>query len=209
MADPHRAGHELLYYPGEVNLLRANVVVINKVDTATEPDIETVRRNVRQRNPLAKVIEAASRVEVDSPEKIRGARVLVVEDGPTLTHGEMAFGAGVVAARQWGAAEMVDPRPYAIGSLSQVYEKYKHIGRLLPAMGYSPTQLAELEATIHRTPCDAVLVATPIDLGKVVDISQPAVRVRYEIVEQSQLTLAEVLGEFVAHEKRIPVSAGV
>ncbi|MBI3668597.1 MAG: GTPase [Acidobacteria bacterium] len=208
VADPHRAGHELLYYPGEVNLLRADVVVINKVDTAAEKDIETVRRNVRLRNPRAQVIEAASRVEVDLPERIRGARVLVVEDGPTLTHGEMAFGAGVVAARQWGAAELVDPRPYALGSLCQVYEKYAHIGALLPAMGYSPHQLAELEATIRCTPCDAVIVATPIDLGRVVAISQPSVRVRYEIAERSQLTLAQVLREFVAREKRVLVPAG-
>lgn len=196
VVDPHRAGHELLYYPGEVNLLRADVVVINKVDTATGADIEVVRRNVRKRNPRARVIEAASRVEVDQPEKLRGVRVLVIEDGPTLTHGGMASGAGVVAARQAGA-ELVDPRPYSTGSLRDAFEKYGHLGAVLPAMGYSPAQLAELEATIRRTPCDVVVVATPIDLARVMEIPTLAVRVRYEIAERSELTLADVLREFV------------
>ncbi len=204
VADPHRAGHELLYYPGEVNLLRADVVVINKVDTAAEADIETVRRNVARRNPRARVIEAASLVKVDQPEKIHGARVLVVEDGPTLTHGEMAYGAGVVAARQGGAAEVVDPRPYAVGSLRGVFDKYPHIGALLPAMGYSAQQLAELEETIRRTPCDLVVVATPIDLGRVIEIPKPSVRVRYEIAERSQLTLADVLRDFAARQTQVP-----
>ena len=203
VADPHRAGHELLYYPGEVNLLRADVVVINKVDTAAEADIETVRRNVARRNPHARVIEAASLVKVDQPEKIRGARVLVVEDGPTLTHGEMAYGAGVVAARQGGAEELVDPRPYAAGSLRGVFDKFPHIGALLPAMGYSAQQLAELEETIRRTPCDLVVVATPIDLGRLIEIPKPSVRVRYEIAERSQLTLADVLRDFAARHTRV------
>ena len=200
VVDPHRPGHELLYFPGEVNLLRADVVIINKVNTAAEADIETVRRNVRQRNPHALVIEAASRVEAAQPQKIRGARVLVVEDGPTLTHGEMSFGAGVVAAREAGAAELVDPRSFAVGSLQEVYAKYSHIGPLLPAMGYSPRQLAELETTIRRTPCDLVLVATPVDLGRVIEISKPSVRVRYEIVERSDTTINDVLREFVTHK---------
>ncbi|HXJ15660.1 MAG TPA: cyclic 2,3-diphosphoglycerate synthase [Candidatus Polarisedimenticolia bacterium] len=198
VADPLRAGHELRYYPGEVNLLRADVIVINKVDTATDANVETVRRNVRERNPRARVIEAYSRIAVDHPERLRGARVLVIEDGPTLTHGEMSFGAGVVAARNEGAAELVDPRPYAVGSLHEVFAHYPHIGSLLPAMGYSPKQLAELEITIRKTPCDVVVVGTPVDLGKVIRISQPTARITYDVVERSTLTLAQVIGEFVA-----------
>lgn len=205
VADPHRAGHELLYYPGEVNLLRADVVVINKVDTASETAIEIVRRNIRQRNPNVLVIEAASYVEVDQPEKIRGARVLVIEDGPTLTHGGMAYGAGTVAARQAGATELVDPRPYAVGSLREIFAQYGHVGSSLPAMGYSPHQLAELEATIRQTPCDLVVVATPVDLGHVIQIAKPFVRVRYELVERSNLTLGDVMRNFV--ESLAPVTA--
>jgi len=196
VVDPHRAGHELLYYPGEVNLLRADVVVINKVDTAPEAAVETVRRNVRQHNPQAEVIESASRVELDRADLIPGARVLVIEDGPTLTHGEMAYGAGIVAARQAGAAELVDPRPYAAGSLRDVFAKFAHIGPLLPAMGYSPQQLAELETTIRRTPCDVVVVATPVDLGRVLEIGKPAVRARYEVVERTDFTLSDALRAF-------------
>jgi predicted GTPase len=198
VADPLRAGHELRYYPGEVNLLRADVIVINKVDTATDANVETVRRNVRERNPRARLIEAYSRIAVDHPERLRGARVLVIEDGPTLTHGEMSFGAGVVAARNEGAAELVDPRPYAVGSLHEVFAHYPHIGSLLPAMGYSPKQLAELEVTIRKTPCDVVVVGTPVDLGKVIRISQPTARITYDVVERSTLTLAQIIGEFVA-----------
>jgi len=204
VADPHRAGHELLYYPGEINLLRADVVVINKVDSAPEAKVEIVRRNVRERNPKARVIEAASRIAVERPEAVRGAQVLVIEDGPTLTHGEMAYGAGVVAARQAGAAELVDPRPYAVGSLREVFAHFAQIGPLLPAMGYSERQLSELEETVRRTPCDLVLVATPIDLGGIIRISQPAVRVTYEIAERSALTLAQVVREFAA--ARLPAS---
>jgi predicted GTPase len=198
VADPHRAGHELLYYPGEVNLLRADVVVINKVNTAAEADIEMVRHNVRQRNPRARIIEAASEVDVDRPDRLLGARVLVVEDGPTLTHGEMAYGAGVVAAREGMVDELIDPRPYAVGSLRQVFAKFPQIGSLLPAMGYSTEQLAELAETIRRTPCDAVVVATPIDLARLIEIEQPTVRVRYEMVERGELTISDVVREFVA-----------
>lgn len=197
VADPHRPGHELLYYPGEVNLLRADLVVINKVDTAAEAAVETVRRNIRRCNPRAQVMEAASRVEVDHPERLRGARALVIEDGPTLTHGEMGYGAGVVAARQAGAAELVDPRPYAAGSLGEVFARHGHIGAVLPAMGYSPAQLAELEATIRQTPCDVVVIATPVDLGRVISIARPTVRVRYEVVERTDLMLSDVLRAFV------------
>lgn len=203
VADPHRAGHELLYYPGEVNLLRAEVVVINKVDSALEANVEIVRRNVRERNPKAHVIEAASRITVERPESMRGAKVLVIEDGPTLTHGQMAYGAGVVAARQTGAAELVDPRPYAVGSLRDVFAHFAQIGPVLPAMGYSKKQLSELEETVRRTPCDLVLVATPIDLGRIIRISQPTVRVTYDVVERSALTLSQVVREFVAERVRV------
>ncbi len=196
VVDPHRAGHELTYYPGEVNLRRADVVVINKVDTAAESGVELVRRNVRETNPKARVIEAASRVEMDGGASVRGKRVLVIEDGPTLTHGEMPYGAGVVAARAAGA-ELVDPRPYAAGSLRDTFTKYRHIGALLPAMGYGPKQLAELEETIRRTPCDFVLVATPVDLARVIKIDKPSLRVRYEVEERSALRLDDVLREFI------------
>ncbi len=203
VADPLRPGHEVMYYPGEVNLRRAHVVVINKVDTAPESAIETVRRNVRELNSRAQIIEAASRVYVDEPLQLSGSKVLVVEDGPTLTHGEMSFGAGVVAAQRYGA-ELVDPRPYAVGSLREVFAKYAHIGPLLPAMGYSEHQLAELEATIRETPCDLVLVATPIDLGRIIVIPRPTVRVRYEIEERSRLTIGEVIREFVHSRVGVP-----
>jgi predicted GTPase len=196
VVDPHRPGHELAYYPGEVNLRRAHVIVINKVDTAQLHDIETVRQNVKLNNPKADVFETACRVAVSDPEQIRGKRVLVVEDGPTLTHGEMPYGAGVVAARKWGAAEIVDPRPYAVGSIRSTYERYTHINGLLPAMGYSPTQRHELEQTIQQTPCDLVLIATPIDLARVVKIDKPNLRVTYEVEELNRPGLAERIAEF-------------
>ncbi len=204
VADPHRAGHELAYYPGEVNLRMAQVVVINKVDTATIDCVDVVRRNVRLNNPQAKVIETACRVSVADPEQVRNKHVLVVEDGPTLTHGEMPYGAGVVAARQWGAAELVDPRPYAVGSIRTTYEKYPHMTRLLPAMGYSDLQRHELEETINAVPCDLVLVATPVDLARIVKLNKPAVRVTYEIECISKPTLAEVLGEFTLAARKLP-----
>jgi len=197
VADPHRPGHELQYYPGEVNLRRAHVVVINKADTARQEDIETVRRNVQANNPTAQVVEMASRVSVVDPNLIRGKRVLVVEDGPTLTHGEMKYGAGVVAAHQFEAAEIVDPRPYAIGSIRATFEKYSHLNNLLPAMGYSGAQRHELEATIARVPCDVVLIATPVDLGSIVHIAQPSVRVSYEAEERTQPGIKERIREFV------------
>jgi predicted GTPase len=196
VADPHRAGHEVLYHPGEVNLLRANVVVINKVDSAFREAVETVRKNVEQRNPKALVIETDSVVKVEQAERLRGARVLVIEDGPSLTHGEMAFGAGVIAARRAGAT-LVDPRQYAVGSIRDTFGKFTHVGSLLPAMGYSTKQLAELEETIRRTPCDFVLIATPIDLRHLIPIVQPSLRVTYEAVERGPSKLAEVIREFV------------
>jgi predicted GTPase len=197
VTDPHRAGHEVLYHPGEVNLLRANVIVINKVDSAFRESIATVRANVTQRNPQATVIETDSLVKVAQPERLDGARVLVIEDGPSLTHGELAFGAGVIAARNAGAA-LVDPRQYAVGSICDTFGKYNHMGALLPAMGYSQKQLSDLQETIRRTPCDFVLIATPIDLRHLIAISQPSLRVTYQIAERGRSKLADVIRDFVA-----------
>jgi predicted GTPase len=202
VVDPHRPGHELAYFPGEVNFRRAEVIVINKVDTAAAQDVETVRRNIRTSNPNATVVETASRVTVSAPELVEGRRVLVVEDGPTLTHGEMPYGAGVVAARRYGAAELVDPRPYAVGSIHGVYEHYPHLSSLLPAMGYSALQCHELETTINRVDCDLVLVATPIDLAHVIKLNKPSLRVTYEVEEISKPRLTEILAQFT--EKRHP-----
>ncbi|HSF84968.1 MAG TPA: GTPase [Acidimicrobiia bacterium] len=180
--DPFRAGHELLYWPGEVNLRRADVVIINKMDTAPADGVEVVRANVAAVAPHATVIEAASPITVDAPDAIEGRRVLVVDDGPTITHGEMPFGAGAVAAQRWGAAELIDPRPFATGSIAGVYEKYPHIGPVLPAMGYSDTQRAELEATIRNADPDTVVIGTPIDLARVIDLGDlPSTRVAYEL----------------------------
>jgi len=206
VVDPHRPGHELSYFPGEVNLRRADVVVVNKVDTAYQRDIETVLHNVERNNPQAVVFEMACRVSIPDPSLVKGQRVLVVEDGPTLTHGEMPYGAGVVAARQCGAAELVDPRPYAVGSIRGTYERYQHLTNLLPAMGYSAIQRHELEETIRRTPCDLVLIATPIDLARVIKLDKPNLRVSYEVEELTKPGLAEMLAKFV-HEHE-PVLAG-
>ena len=206
VVDPHRPGHELSYFPGEVNLRRADAVVINKVDTADRSDVETVRRNIKLHNPKAAVFEMACRVSVPDPSLVKGQRVLVVEDGPTLTHGEMPYGAGVVAARQGGAAELVDPRPYAVGSIRGTYERYGHLTNLLPAMGYSALQRHELEETIRHTPCDLVLIATPIDLARVIKLDKPNLRVAYEVEELTKPGLAESLAKF-AHEHE-PALAG-
>jgi predicted GTPase len=196
VADPHRPGHELSYFPGEVNLRRAHVVVINKVNTAPAGNVQAVRENIRASNPKAAIYETASKVMVATPELIRGSRVLVVEDGPTLTHGEMPYGAGVVAAREFGAAELVDPRPYAIGSIQSTFEHFRQLTNLLPAMGYSPMQRHELEETINRVPCDLVLVATPIDLASVIQLTKPYLRVTYEVEELTRPGLAERLAQF-------------
>jgi predicted GTPase len=193
VADPHRAGHELTYYPGESNLRAADVVVLNKVDTANLADIAKVRSNVRAVNPEATIIEAASPIFVEDPGAIPGKRVLVVEDGPTLTHGEMAYGAGLVAARRFGAAEIIDPRPYAVGSISETFEKYPDTGPVLPAMGYGDEQVCDLEQTINAAPCDLVIIGTPIDLRRVVDLKHPADRVRYELQVIGRPTLREIL----------------
>jgi len=196
VTDPHRAGHEVLYYPGEVNLLRANVVIINKVDSAFREAVETVRANARERNPKALLIETGSVVKVEQAERLRGKKVLVIEDGPSLTHGELTFGAGVIAAQRAGAM-LVDPRQYAVGSICDIFGKFTHIGSLLPAMGYSEKQLADLGETIRRTPCDFVLIATPIDLRHLIDIPQPSLRVTYDIAERGPSKLADLMREFV------------
>lgn len=206
VVDPHRAGHELSYFPGEVNLRRADVIVINKVDTAFQRDIETVHQNIKLHNPKATVFEMACRVSLPEPSLVKGQRVLVVEDGPTLTHGEMPYGAGVVAARQSGAAELVDPRPYSVGSIRGTYERFPHLTNLLPAMGYSALQRHELEETIRRTPCDLVLIATPIDLARVIKLDKPNLRVTYEVEELTKPGLAEMLVQFT-HEHE-PALAG-
>jgi len=193
VADPHRPGHESTYHPGEANVRLADVIVINKVDTASGENVIAVREAVHGLNPDAVVIEAASPLTVDNPAGIRGKRVLVIEDGPTLTHGEMAYGAAWVAARRFGAAEIIDPRPYAIGSIAATYQKYPTTGPVLPAMGYGPEQIKELEATIDRVPADLVLIGTPIDLRRVLKLNRPAQRVGYELQEIGRPTLRELL----------------
>jgi predicted GTPase len=196
VADPLRPGHERTYHPGEANLRRAHVVVINKIDSAGPEGIEAVRRSIRELNPGATVVDAASPLFVEGAEGIRGRRVLAVEDGPTLTHGEMKYGAGVLAAIRHGAAEVVDPRPYTVGTIARTFEAYPAIGALLPAMGYGEQQMKDLEATIARTPCDVVLVATPIDLRRVIEIGKPALRVSYELQEIGKPDLADALARF-------------
>jgi predicted GTPase len=195
VADPHRPGHETTYHPGEANLRMADVVVINKVDTADPANVDRVEATARELNPTAVIIRAESPVTVDDADAVEGKRVLVIEDGPTLTHGEMTYGAGVVAAQAHGAAEIVDPRPYVVGSLKGIYERYP-VGPVLPAMGYSDEQIDELERTIDAAPVDVVLIATPVDLAKVADIRKPSVRVRYELAEVEGFpTIADVLAE--------------
>ncbi len=201
LADPHRPGHELTYHPGETNLRMAQVVIINKVDTARPEDVATVRANVARVNPHAVIVEAASPLEVDRPDLLAGRRALVVEDGPTLTHGEMPYGAGVLAARAHGAT-LVDPRPYAVGSIREVFARYPHLGAVLPAMGYSPVQVQELEQTIAAADCDVVVIGTPVDLRRVIALRRPAVRVRYEIRERTRPTLEEILSGWVRDRVR-------
>ena len=196
VVDPHRPGHERTYHPGEANLRRADVAVINKVGSAPPEGVDAVRRSIHELNPKAVIVEAASPLFVDEPEKIRGKRVLAIEDGPTLTHGEMKYGAGVLAAQRYGAAEIVDPRPYAVGRLKETFEIYPGIGTLLPAMGYGEEQMKDLAETIARTPADVVLVATPIDLRRIIKIDKPALRVHYELQEIGKPDLDDVLARF-------------
>ena len=204
VVDPLRPGHEIAYYPGEVTLRIADVVVINKIDSANFDDILAVRSNIERVNPRATVVDAASTISVDKPEVIRGKRVLVVEDGPTLTHGEMKIGAGIVAARRFGATEIVDPRPYVVGKLSETYRIYPNIGKLLPAMGYGEQQMNDLAATIEQTDCDSVVIATPIDLERVIKINKPNTRVKYNLQEIGRPHMEDVLEGFI---KKIKTSS--
>lgn len=196
VVDPHRAGHELIYYPSGVNLRTADIVVINKIDTASFDDIQFVRKNVASVNPRAQVIEAASPIMVENPSVIKDKRVLVIEDGPTLTHGGMKYGAGTIAAKQCGAAEIVDPRPYTVASITETYNKYPKIGRLLPAMGYGEQQIKDLQETVNRVECDAVVIGTPIDLTRLIEFKVPTTRVRYELQEIGYPTLEDLLKDF-------------
>lgn len=193
VVDPHRAGHETTYHPGESNLRRADVAIINKVDSADAGAVEAVKAAIAANNPKAEIIMANSPITVDEPDLIKGKQVLVVEDGPTLTHGDMAYGAGVIAAEKLGAAQLIDPRPFAVGSIKKTFEKYNHLEKLLPAMGYGKTQIAELAETINRSPAEIVVIGTPIDLRRVMKLDKPAVRVRYELEEIGTPRLAELL----------------
>lgn len=196
VVDPHRAGDELTYYPGNVNLRFADVVIINKVDTARPENVERVRKNVLAVNPDVPIIEAASPISVDDPSVIKEKRILAIEDGPTLTHGGMRYGAATIAAQRFGASEIVDPRPYAVRSISRAFAKYPHIGNLLPAMGYSKEQLEDLEATVNKSECEAVVIGTPVDLTKLIDFKMPTTRARYELQEISKPSLEEILQKF-------------
>jgi predicted GTPase len=196
VADPHRPGHEVSYYPGEINLRIADVVVINKIDSAIPENIQKVRDSIAKVNPGATVVDAASLIQVDNPDVIKGNRVLVIEDGPTLTHGEMRYGAGTVAAQRYGAIELVDPRPYTVGRITETFKLYPDIGTLLPAMGYGEQQLKDLEATINKTDCDAVVVATPIDLSRIIDIKKPNTRVYYDLQEIGTPNLNDIVSKF-------------
>jgi predicted GTPase len=193
VADPHRPGHEMKYYPGNTSLRLADAVVINKIDSAQPEGIEEVRNNIKSVNPNAIIIDAASPITVDKPELIKGKRVLVVEDGPTLTHGEMKYGAGTVIVNKLGAKEIVDPRPFTVKSISETFKKYPNIGVLLPAMGYGEEQIKDLEETINKTDCDSVVIGTPIDLGRILKINKPHTRVMYELEEVGANTLESVL----------------
>ena len=193
VTDPHRVGHEKTYYPGAVNLRMADIAVINKIDTANSENISQLRKNIFELSPKAILVEAASPIKVDNPEIIRGKRVLVIEDGPTLTHGEMQFGAGVVAAQKYGAREIIDPRPFAVGSIKDTYQKYPLIGTLLPAMGYGEKQIKELEKTINNSDAEIIIIGTPIDLSRVMKINKKYVRVQYELQEIGKPDLMELL----------------
>jgi predicted GTPase len=197
VVDPHRPGHELSYYPGEVSLRMADVAVVNKVDSADPDAIATVEENIKKVNPGAQIIKAESKITVDNPELIKDKNVLVIEDGPTLTHGEMKIGAGTVAAERFGAKKLVDPRPYTVGKLKETFEIYPNIGTLLPAMGYGEQQLKDLEETVNNTECDSVIIATPIDLNRVIKINKPNTRVYYELDEIISPKLEDILQDFI------------
>jgi predicted GTPase len=205
VADPHRPGNELSYYPGETNARMGDIVVINKVDSAPPENVRQVRENIKQLNPSATIIETASRIQVDNPSLIKGRRVLVVEDGPTVTHGQMSESVGAIAAREYGASELVDPRPFAVGSIKQTYEQYPHIGHVLPALGYGAKQVKELELTIRNIPCDSLVIGTPIDIRRIMKVDKPAARVRYEMREVTEPTIEELLSKFFKRLKRLQV----
>jgi predicted GTPase len=202
--DPHRPGHELTYYPGEVNLRMADVVIINKTDTASPEGIQTVRKNIQKVNPTALVINGTSPIRVDNPGVIKNKRVLVIEDGPTLTHGEMKIGAGTIAASKFGAIECIDPREYTVGKLAETFKIYPNIGKVLPAMGYGEQQIRDLEATIENAACDSVIIGTPIDLKRIVKINKPSTRVYYELQEVGSPNLEEILTDFTLKRNLIP-----
>jgi predicted GTPase len=197
VADPLRPGHEVQYHPGETNLLLADAVVINKIDSADPDDVSDLRDRIRERNPRATIVEAASPIQVEDHKLIQGKKALVIEDGPTLTHGGMAYGAGIVAAEKFGAAEVVDPRPFTVGTIAKTFEQYPNIGPLLPAMGYGEEQMRDLEATIAAADCDVVIIGTPIDLRRVIRIDKPSVRVTYELQEIGRPNLQDVLDRFL------------
>ncbi len=197
VADPHRAGHEVAYHPGEANLRMANVVIINKVDTADPQNVKQVKANIRMVNPNAIILDAASPITVDKPELIKGKRVLVIEDGPTLTHGNMPYGAATIIAKRLGAGEIIDPKPFAVGSIKDTYKKYTHLGAILPALGYGEKQIAELKETIDHTPCDVVIIGTPIDLRRVMTINKPTIRVNYELQVLGPVSLEQILERFL------------
>jgi predicted GTPase len=197
VADPHRSGHELTYHPGETNLRMADVVIVNKVDTADSQKVKEIMENIKMVNPKATVLEAASPITADDPNVVKGKRVLVIEDGPTITHGGMPYGAGVVFAKKFGAVEFADPRPYAVGSIKDAYRKYPHLAAVLPALGYGEKQVAELKETIERTPCDVVIIGTPIDLRRVMTIAKPTVRVKYDLKVLGPVSLEQILDNFI------------
>jgi len=203
IADPHRAGHEIAYHPGETNLRMADIVIINKVDTASPEKVKQVKENIKTVNADAIVLDAASPITADKPELIKGKRALAIEDGPTLTHGNMPYGAAAIMAQRLGATELVDPRPFAVGSIKEAYKKYGHLGAILPALGYGDKQIAELKETIDRTPCDVVVIGTPIDLRRVMNISKPTVRVKYELKVLGPTSLEQILADFLQRGKKL------
>ena len=195
--DPHRPGHEVSYYPGEVNFRRADVLIINKMDTAKSAAVEIIAKNIKSINQRATVLYTASAIKVPGGDLINGKRVLVVEDGPTLTHGGMAYGAGIITAERYNASEIIDPRPFATGSIKETLSLYPHIKNLIPAMGYAERQIKDLEDTINNIPCDMVLIATPVDLARIIKIDKPSVRISYEIEEMGRPAIADILERFI------------
>ena len=202
VADPHRPGHELTYYPSESNLRMADIVIVNKVDSADPLNVEKVKQNIKAVNSEALIIDAASPIFVDRPDLVKGRRVLVIEDGPTLTHGNMPFGAATIAAKNLGASVIVNPKPYAVGSIKETFDRFGHLGSVLPAMGYSDGQIADLKATVDAVPCDVVLIGTPIDLRRVMQVNKPTVRVKYELQVLGPVCLEDIMERFLARSRK-------